>query len=613
MEGASVLSGGSRAGAGADAPLAGTPEELLRRLSDHEELLRRLVESGASASLAAERAASAQAAQQLMLERLDRQVERILQEVGRQGPSPPPEHQCRVADHPLRAGADAALGVLQAEPVAQPKVDQPAPAATPPVLEAWGPGEGLLDPAEPAAHPKVDQLSGPLPALEAWGPKESLQKLPRRTSWSVQSTELSAMSTDSKMFQDRGLLERAAGSQAFDGLCAFVILLNAVALGLEVNFEMGDALDEPGSDSEWNPPVWLRVLQLSFIAFYMLELSLRFAANRSQFFRGVDRHWNMMDSLLVVTAIYEEVSKSASVETGANDLSFLRLLRLLKMLKMFRVFRLLRFFRDIRTMLATLMGSFMALFWACIMLAVIQYALALVFLQGLSTYVRETPLDEMGPKTINNIATQWNSITEAMLTLYKATCGGKDWAELSDPIREASSSNFYVYYILFLLYIAFFIVSVMNVLTGMFVDSASKIRDKDNEDMIDLVIEDSRSTIGRFKEFVLDKMADRGAPDGQGFSWDVIQRFRNSVPVKELLRSLQLELPEARNIFKVLQMETGDYLEDTVDVDEFIHLCEAKLKDSNIVLATVAYECKQLNMKVHRLASAAQAAARARG
>jgi len=589
-----VLPGGSLAGAAAgdDASLAGTRGELLRRLSDHEELLQRL------------------AAQQLVLERVDRKVERILQEFGRRGLSPAPQHQCCVADRTLWAEADAALGVLRTEPATQPKVDQAS--VTPPGLQARSPREGLQDPAEPVTHPQVDQPSVPPPAREDWGHKERLQELPRRSSWSAASTELSAQ-TLNKLPSDRGLLGRATGSQAFDGLCAFVILLNAVALGLEVNFEMGDALDEPGSDSEWNPPVWLRVLQLSFIAFYMLELSLRLAATRSQFFRGVDRHWNMMDSLLVVTAIYEEVSKSASVETGANDLSFLRLLRLLKMLKMFRVFRLLRFFRDIRTMLATLMGSFMALFWACIMLAVIQYALALVFLQGLSTYVRETPLDEMGPKTINNIATQWNSITEAMLTLYKATCGGKDWAELSDPIREASSSNFYVYYILFLLYIAFFIVSVMNVLTGMFVDSASKIRDKDNEDMIDLVIEDSRSTIGRFKEFVLDKMADRGAPDGQGFSWDVIQRFRNSVPVKELLRSLQLELPEARNIFKVLQMETGDYLEDTVDVDEFIHLCEAKLKDSNIVLATVAYECKQLNMKVHRLASAAQAAARARG
>lgn len=342
---------------------------------------------------------------------------------------------------------------------------------------------------------------------------------------------------------------------------------------------------------------------------------MKLAVFGRHFYRGVDKYWNIMDSLLVVTAIYEEVSKLVSDQSGAQDLSFLRLVRILKMVKMFRVFRLLRFFREVRTMLITLRGSISALFWACMMLGIIQCTLALVFLQGLSTYLRETPPDEIDSFTIESIATRWNSISEATLTLYKATSGGNDWAELSESIREASSSSYYLLYILFLLYIAFFMIAIMNVLTGMFVDAASKVTEKDNEDMIDIIIEDSHSdgTIGRFKEFVDGKMGERGASGRREVSWSVIHEHRRSAPVKELFRSLKVDYEEAHSIFKVLQMETaGDPEqvgndEDAVDVEEFIHLCESKLKNSSMVLATMEYETMQLHKKVRRLMAIVEA------
>lgn len=410
------------------------------------------------------------------------------------------------------------------------------------------------------------------------------------------------------MQEDRGFVGRIVQCPAFDGACAFVIGANAIALGAEANDMMVHALEHVGLESEWEPPQWLYVLHLFFVAFYIVELTLRLLVYRRGFFTNADKYWNMFDSILVATAVYEEVTTLASVDTGIKNMTWLRLLRLLKMLKMLRVFRLLKFFSELRTMLSSIVGSVLALLWACMLLMVIEYVFALVFLQELAIYLREMPLDSIESNTVEDIGKHWHSIFEATLSLYKASTGGNDWADLSRPIRQASVSSFYLLYLLFLFYIAFFLVCIMNVVTGMFVDAAGRVRDKDNRDMVDLILEDARSDdkFGRFKEFIFDKMAERGASDRKGFSWDVISQHSHATPIKEWFSCLQMDLEEGHAIFNVLQMEVGDTSEGpssegVVSLDEFIQVCEAKLKDDNILMASVDYEVKMLSQKVDTL------------
>jgi len=250
-----------------------------------------------------------------------------------------------------------------------------------------------------------------------------------------------------------------------------------------------------------------------------------------------------------------------------------------------------------------LMGSTMALCWSCAVMLVLKYIFGLVFVQGLAEYLIETPRDEIDGLTRESIATYWNTVLEGILTLYKATTGGHSWAELAWPIRQASASTYYAYYVLFLLYVAFFMVALLNVLTGLFVDAVVRVRDKDNADMIDLVLEDARSgdKHGQFKEFILDQMSDLGADDGRRFSWSIVRDHRNEAPIQELFRSLQIDFSEAKSIFKNLQMQGEDTDRNgtkDVDVEEFLQICESKLKNGNIVLAALEYETKQLREKI---------------
>ncbi|CAK0910778.1 unnamed protein product [Prorocentrum cordatum] len=410
-------------------------------------------------------------------------------------------------------------------------------------------------------------------------------------------------------------------------------------MGVEAHLTMAHALEHAGLQTDWKPATWLYALQMSFTAFYTVELSifLRLIVHRHHFFTCANKYWNLFDVVVVLTALYETASGFISFDAYVSiKVAWLRLLRLLKVLKMFRLIRLLRFFRELRTMLASLMGCALALCWSCAVLISLKYLFGLVVIQGLSGYLLDTPLDKMDEATVEGIAAYWGSVPEATLTLYKATTGGSDWSDLASPIREASASSGYVYYLLFLLYVAFFMIALMNVLTGIhlmltrepatvlarakrtkqrecptrsdrckrvgrvFVDAAIKCRDKDNEEMTDLVLEDARSEdkIGHFKEFLLEQMGERGSSNGRRFSWSVVSDHRLKAPVKEFFKSLHIDYSEARKIFKVLKMEGHADNDVGVDVEEFLQVCEAKLKNGDMVLAALEYETKQLSRSI---------------
>lgn len=392
-----------------------------------------------------------------------------------------------------------------------------------------------------------------------------------------------------------------------------MIICNAIAFGVEAHFTMVHALEHVGLQEDWKPTMWLYAVKLSFTCFYTLELSMRLLVHRCHFFTCADRYWNKFDMVLVIVAIYEDVSNVVSIDVGITNLTWLRIVRLLKMMKVLRVFRLMRFFRELRMMMASLLGSCMALLWSIVLLGLIKWVVSLMFIQCLSSYLLETPVEEIDVDTLDGIVIHWNSVLESMCTLFKSTTGGNDWSDLAQPIRVASASSHHLFYLLFLLYIIFFIVALLNILTGMFVDAAVKVGDRDNEEMVDLAIEDAYSDdkVGKFTEFILDQMPDNCSSDDNHFSWEVISRHRHSEPVKDLFRAFQLDFKEARKVFRILEMVKGPG--SLVSVEEFITVCEMKLKNGNIDMLRMEHEIKRISERVKRIKDHMEASSRSAG
>merc|ERR1712151_289020 len=129
-------------------------------------------------------------------------------------------------------------------------------------------------------------------------------------------------------------------------------------------------------------------------------------------------------------------------------------------------------------MMQSIVKSISTLCWAILMLMLVQYIFGLCFLQAVSTYLSETKPENVDPEVHAAIEKYWSSVYASLVTLYMAVTGGSDWEPLADPIRLSG----WLYYWLFLFYIAFCMITVLNVLTGMIVDSTMEASESDEKD-----------------------------------------------------------------------------------------------------------------------------------
>merc|ERR1719272_655998 len=102
----------------------------------------------------------------------------------------------------------------------------------------------------------------------------------------------------------------------------------------------------------------------------------------------------------------------------------------------------------------------------------IMFMFSIFFMQGAVAYIKDVDYD-------NNVragfALWYGSLYESMFSLLAAILGGADWMEILRPLRQVSE----IYSITFAFYIVFTVVGVLNILTGVFLDSAKDFKDRD--------------------------------------------------------------------------------------------------------------------------------------
>merc|ERR1712003_412199 len=108
------------------------------------------------------------------------------------------------------------------------------------------------------------------------------------------------------------------------------------------------------------------------------------------------------------------------------------------------------------------MGSMKAIFWAVMLIIVLTFMLGLFILEGSTDYFEsESVVDESEADKLRN---HFGSVGKCMLSLYKATTNGEDWANFSDVLELLGTS----YHAIFLMHIAFYTCVVSNAITSLF-------------------------------------------------------------------------------------------------------------------------------------------------
>jgi len=237
----------------------------------------------------------------------------------------------------------------------------------------------------------------------------------------------------------------------------------------------------------------------------------------------------------------------------------MRVCRLVRVVRVLRMVRVLRFFRELRCMLYSIAGSLRSLFFCFIMISLINFVFALIFVQAAVGFMMDDNVDSSDKA---DLQAYWLGLPIAMDSLFQALTGGRDWAELGEPLRNTNI----VYYVVFIFYVGFSHFAVLNVLTGIFVENAIKISTNDRDEVILESLEQERQYAAEIKN-----LFHRIDTNGSGtVSWEELEPQLEDPAVLAYLSSLELTIQDARLFFSILSQHS---INREVDIDAFVDGC----------------------------------------
>lgn len=194
-----------------------------------------------------------------------------------------------------------------------------------------------------------------------------------------------------------------------------------------------------------------------FQMLYTLEMALKLLVHKQWFFCNTDWKINIFDLLLTSTGFI-------TLSVGAGSGGYFRSMRMLRFGKAIHAFRAMAQLKHLRALIVCLHGSVQSLFWSLVMLVTVYAIFSLVLLQIITIHLIETDqaLEE------SNFYDFFGSVAKSILTLYKASTGGDDWSLAYQVIQPTGGIGSATY----LLFIAFVHFALINIITGIFVESA---------------------------------------------------------------------------------------------------------------------------------------------
>jgi len=405
-------------------------------------------------------------------------------------------------------------------------------------------------------------------------------------------------------------LTRFAMGPIWAALSVAVIVINTIFIGCELQFStmhhLETALNQEGN--WWGTPGTYddRVFDVTekvFLAWMIFEVLVNAYAQKKNFLFGRDKYWNFFDLLVLTLSLAMQFLTSTSV-------SFLRVARLFRLGKILRVFKVFKFLRGIRSMMISITGSVMHLLSAMLIMSIFMYTVALFIMQGISaeaftegmlqgttnTSGRNPRSLEMFSSTMNDDTTVqqvyllYGSIQRSMLTLFMTISGGLEWRIAALPMAQLG----WHYGVLWLAYIAFMVLGMLNVLTGIFVDAAFQAMANDRHNIIQSQLEERSSVINMIRGIFEDS-------DTDGSGHVTFEEFEQLLANQEMVAYLQamgIDGSEAKGLFKLLDDDGSG----VVSIDEFITgFLRLKGGAKAVDMVTLLYENRKISKKLHRI------------
>eukprot|EP00747_Dinoflagellata_sp_TGD_P220525 gnl/TRDRNA2_/TRDRNA2_92494_c0_seq1.p1 gnl/TRDRNA2_/TRDRNA2_92494_c0~~gnl/TRDRNA2_/TRDRNA2_92494_c0_seq1.p1 ORF type:complete len:703 (-),score=113.70 gnl/TRDRNA2_/TRDRNA2_92494_c0_seq1:204-2312(-) len=401
---------------------------------------------------------------------------------------------------------------------------------------------------------------------------------------------------------------QVVASSPFQIFIVFIILVNAVSDGVQVNWvatHIGESL-----------PWYFRFLGYFYFTVFCLELLLKVSAYRSYFFKSAENgFWNYLDMFIVLSSLSEVLLDVISAQgeqeveggSGMTSLRVIRMIRITRLLRVFRVVRIVRFIRALRTLVYSITCTMKSVIWAFLLIMMIVYVFALLFTQSVADFLlnevdedlmksvlgsAEAPSttldDESLESQILSLSKFWGNLPRSMFTLFKSISGGIDWDAAVHPLADIS----WIWVMLFSGYIAFLTLAVLNVITGVFCQSAIESAQNDADMAVQNFMENKKQYVEHLRTLFVNM-----DNDGNGIiSFEEFEHHLGDAEVQACFAALELETADAVKLFHLLDEESTGRVSFEAFVDGCMRLKgNAKSLDLGKLMHTVANLVDKVN------------------
>lgn len=322
-------------------------------------------------------------------------------------------------------------------------------------------------------------------------------------------------------------LRNLVESDAFGYFITSLVMVNAVSIGMETDYAARH-------DGIGRLPFSHAVSTL-FCYVFTVEVSLRVGVHGLDFFWGPDWRWNLFDFLIVGLQWFEQVADllfNLDGHASAMNFGFLRILRTLRVVRIMRLARVLHLVVELRTMVSSIVASLKPLFWATLLFSMLIYAVAVAMTQISNEYRASNGSD-------GQLERYFCSLGTATLALWECISGGMDWQDMAQPLQKVNP----MMGVFFSAYVAFSVLAMMNVITGIFVDNAKTYAQQDKDSYV------VRHVLNLFKQTDLNEK--------NAIDWKVFQAKLDTRELQELFEAVEVNVADARSLFRLIDTDNS--------------------------------------------------------
>lgn len=391
---------------------------------------------------------------------------------------------------------------------------------------------------------------------------------------------------------------RIVNHRLFEPFFAGTIITNSIVIGLQV--ELVARQPEMESSTEFF------VIQNVYATAFFVELVMRVLASGRLFFYHNDLSnlfWNYLDLFVVLSSLVElvldimrlsadedPVDDGPDGSQGVSNVRIIRLIRITRLVRVIRVLKIVRFVRALRTLVYSILCTLRSLFWAMLLLVMIFYLFGILFTQAASDHLKVHGQESFSGGRA--MAFYWASLPKSMYTLFKVVTGGVTWEVAAAPLSDIDG----IWLVIFIIFVTFALFAVLNVITGVFCQSAIEGAQNDYELVVQSHLANRRMYCGKIRQLFADIDL-----DGSGtINVNEFEMHLKNEKVKAYFASLELDIEDAWALFKLLDTDDSN----VIDLEEFLMGC-MRLKGSAkaIEVAKLTYDQKQMRKRLHSFTS----------